>query len=888
MSKVIFTGSDGRFELKGANGSSGLYFPVANDAGMMSSVSPNMGGDCKTGQNSFLLAPVSIENLMNDRLNRNFWCAFEGKGAWSAVGASAEAEAARFCGGDDVTVEGGMLWHKLTVESKKYGLRAESTTFAPAEGSTVEITQTRITNISGEAVTFTPVAAVPMYCRSADNIRDHRHVTTLLGRITTTESGVEVRPTLTFDERGHLKGEHVYGVYGSRGEGEKPAGFYPLVCDFAGEGGTLTCPQAVMCGDVPAVGAGWSGEGLEALGGIAFDKITLAPGESEVFQTVLAIDCAADEYLAASAVEKAFAATEQHWNKLVSIKTTTGSEDFDRWLHWVCIQPVLRRICGCSFMPHHDYGRGGRGWRDLWQDCLALILIEPESVRDILLNNFGGVRADGSNATIIGTKPGEFIADRNNIVRVWMDHGVWPFITTRLYVDQTGDVSLLLERRSYFKDAIAARGEMSDKLWCDEQGSTLRTESGEEYLGTVIEHILTQHVTSYYDVGEHGHIRLRGADWNDALDMAREKGESVAFTAAFAGDLRNIAATLEVLSEKTGETTVEIYEELSWLLSEERTRLVCPKAKRDVLLEYCTKCAHTISGRTVRRDIAELAELLRAMAESMMDRIVETEWVTDGELGWFNSYYDNNAEMVEGVRGDVVRMMLTGQVFTILSGTADDERTALIAKAADKYLFDKESGGYRLNTNFGEDIPPLGRQFGFAYGHKENGAVFSHMAVMYAFALYSRGFVAEGWKALKALFESSMDFDRSRIYPGVPEYFDPRGRGMYNYLTGSASWYLYAIQNQVFGIEGLCGNLAISPKLTAEQFGEDGTASISTVFAGRRLDVTYINKNRLEYGSYGIASVAIDDVVIGESIIAREQITALCADKAHKITVTLE
>ena len=39
--------------------------------------------------------------------------------------------------------------------------------------------------------------------------------------------------------------------------------------------------------------------------------------------------------------------------------------------------------------------------------------------------------------------------------------------------------------------------------------------------------------------------------------------------------------------------------------------------------------------------------------------------------------------------------------------------------------------------------------FGFAYGEKENGAVFSHMAVMYANALYKQGFIKEGYKVLK-------------------------------------------------------------------------------------------------------------------------------------------
>ena len=84
-------------------------------------------------------------------------------------------------------------------------------------------------------------------------------------------------------------------------------------------------------------------------------------------------------------------------------------------MKWVTLQPILRRIYGCSFLPHHDYGRGGRGWRDLWQDCLALLLMEPAQVRDLLWNNFGGVRVDGSNASIIGSEPGEFIADRNSL-----------------------------------------------------------------------------------------------------------------------------------------------------------------------------------------------------------------------------------------------------------------------------------------------------------------------------------------------------------------------------------------------------------------------------------------------------------------------------------------
>ena len=76
-----------------------------------------------------------------------------------------------------------------------------------------------------------------------------------------------------------------------------------------------------------------------------------------------------------------------------------------------------------------------------------MLFMEPEGVRPLLFSNFAGIRIDGSNATIIGHEPGEFIADRNNIPRVWMDHGAWPFLTTRLYIDQTGDLGRQAERR---------------------------------------------------------------------------------------------------------------------------------------------------------------------------------------------------------------------------------------------------------------------------------------------------------------------------------------------------------------------------------------------------------------------------------------------------------
>ena len=198
-------------------------------------------------------------------------------------------------------------------------------------------------------------------------------------------------------------------------------------------------------------------------------------------------------------------------------------------------------------------------------------------------------------------------------------------------------------------------------------------------------------------------------------------------------------------------------------------------------------CRHNISGRKIQVPVDSLIENLTHKADWLMEHIRKTEWIQGQEdEGWFNSYYDNHSMPVEGYFEQGVRMMLTGQVFAIMGGVAEDRQIQKIVKSADHYLYQKEIGGYRLNTDFHELKFDMGRMFGFAYGEKENGAVFSHMTVMYANALYQRGFVKEGYKALSTLLATAMDFKTSRIYPGVPEYFDADGRGMYQYGEGSS------------------------------------------------------------------------------------------------------
>jgi len=885
MEKLFkFTDSCGSFTSKTAIGLKSLYFPLGNEA-IFSSISPDLHGDIKTGQDCFLMPPVSRIDLTLSKASRNFWIYINENKIWSAAGVSKNPEQIK---DDKMTVDAGLLWHKITRENKNLGLRSEILSFVPASGEPVEIMLVKITNISRSTINFIPTAAIPIYARSAMTIRDHRHVTSLLSRITLNKSGVVVKPTLLFDEAGHEENKASYFVLGFGHSSKGPRYIYPTQEMFCGESGDLEAPESILKNTLPL---SMPIQGKEPMGGLRFGKKSLASQKSTFYIVVMGITEDQDEiqkiankFNTAKKVERSLSETKEVWGRRArKITLSTGNRDLDDWFSWVAIQPVLRKFFGCSFLPDFDYGKGGRGWRDLWQDCLGLILSNPDSVRELLISNFSGVRIDGSNATIIGNGGGKFIADRNDIARVWMDHGLWPLITLDLYINETGDMGILFEDSPYFYDRHIFRSKAISKDWKPENGNLLKCRSGKIYKGTIFEHLLLQNLTQFFNVGKHNHIRLEGADWNDGLDMAESEGESVAFTAMYAQNLKTLADLLI----KSGKDNILVAEELKLLLGKVNYTNVTKKT--ETLKKYFLKTKSAVSGKKITISCAMLAEDLRSKAEWVSRNIRKTEWLKEG---FFNGYYDNRSRHVEGKKGNLTRMMLTSQVMAIMSGVASNEQVDIVLKNAKKYLYDNKFGGWRLNTDFKSEQHDLGRAFSFVYGEKENGAFFNHMVVMFAYALYKRNLSEDAWRVINSIFNMATDTARSKIYPCLPEYFNSEGRGMYSYLTGSASWFILTAVTQAFGVRGLNGDLLIEPKLSAEQFKSAASIAVSRPFAGRKIEVVFSNPKKLKAGKYGIIEATLNSYPLPVDeynflVVPRKFILALSSDKVHKIHITL-
>jgi len=369
----------------------------------------------------------------------------------------------------------------------------------------------------------------------------------------------------------------------------------------------------------------------------------------------------------------------------------------------------------------------------------------------------------------------------------------------------------------------------------------------------VFEHLLIQNLVPYYNVGKHNNIRLEDADWNDGLDMANHHGESVAFTSFYGQNLMTLAKILERLYEK-GIKQITLVAEIETLLQTVQQSDVA--GKNALLQAFFQTVESGVSGKQVLYDTKSLGNILSKKGSALLKQVRQNEWLEDVEDGWFNGYYDDDAQALDDVKKK--HMTLTGQVFAIMSDAATEEQIQKIIDSADKYLYKKAVGGYRLNTDFKEVKTNMGRLFGFAYGHKENGAMFSHMAMMYANALYKRGFAQAGYKVIKTIYEHSTNLAQAKMYPGIPEYFNPKGRGMYPYLTGSASWMILTMVTEVFGIKGDFGLPVFEPKLVLEQFGDELELKIETVIGEKKVTVVYQNPLRLPYGDYEIGDVLID------------------------------
>jgi len=863
--------NDGSFLSPEAHEVSRLYFPLINRYGMKCSVTPELKGDICSDFHHYHSIPVVTEDLHRVNNSRNFWIYVKGFEPWSVSGMSASAKADKWNSetNEDSLVEGEIGLFHLYRENKNLGLKAETTVFVPHANEHVELLKVEIENTGNAAKEIFATAAVPIYGRTPDNLRDHRNVTTMFIKNKKGKHGVTIKPIINFNEFGHSNNDVFYSVQGYEDNGNAPRSIIQTVKEFVGEGGSLDAPEMVYKNLWEPTVKYEQIDGFEAIGALRFEKIKLEPGQKKTYIILNGIthneddiDAWKTKYGTIELVNDIANKTREYWQQIVNtVSFKSGDSDFNNWVRWINYQLICRQVYGNSYLPDFGYGRGGRGWRDLFSDLISIFLIDPDSAKNEIVNNFKGIRLDGTNATIVGTKPGEFVADRNNVPRTWCDHGSWPFFVLNFYIQQTGDYDILFKEMEYWKDQFIYRSRKIDENWDISKGTLQLDKKGQVYTSSLLEHTLLQQLCSFFNMGKHNNILLEGADWNDTYDMARNKGESVCFFNWYAHNLKSIAEVLEHVAKTKGLQKVSLLKEMHCLLDtlpgQKKVNYDSSREKKSHLMAYYKVVSEEISGKREDVDVKELIADLKAKSDWIYNHIRKNEWLkTKDGYSFFNGHYDDDENRVHGDHPKGVRMDLTSQVLPIIFETAIDDHIPELYKSITHYLKGPK-GGLHLCTNFNEDTMYFGRLTGFVYGHKEHGGIWMQQNVMLIYGLYRRGFVAEAYNLLNEVFTLCDDSATAKMFPGIPSYFELDGRASYYYLTGSATWLMLALVTQMYGVRGESGHLVLHPQLTKQQF-KDGVNRVNCVFQGKNIVVEYINKFNLDWNEYTIDKTTLN------------------------------
>lgn len=193
-------------------------------------------------------------------------------------------------------------------------------------------------------------------------------------------------------------------------------------------------------------------------------------------------------------------------NNLTSIEIKTEKKEIDALLKWLPYQAYNSR-----FMAKAGYYQvsGAFGFRDQLQDCLTLLYIDPDKVRQHILRCAGRQYEDGD------VQHWWHYPDDMGIRTYFCDDRLFlPYITAE-YIAFTGDKKILSERINYLKNKAIPVG--SKDVYHRAEKSEICESLEEHCLNCIFSE----------NISDEGLLRIGGGDWYDAMDELGIKGKGI-------------------------------------------------------------------------------------------------------------------------------------------------------------------------------------------------------------------------------------------------------------------------------------------------------------------------------------------------------------------------
>ena len=258
----------------------------------------------------------------------------------------------------------------------------------------------------------------------------------------------------------------------------------------------------------------------------ATEEIYFVLGQGNDKEHALAL---AKKYHDPAYVGAAYERTHVFWDHLLgAVQVHTPEPATDLILNrWMLYQALSCRIWGRTALYQSS---GAFGFRDQLQDVLAVLPIDPAITRSQILNAAQHQFEQGDVMHWWHPPYGRGVRTRFSDDLLWL-----PYVTA-LYVEATGDMSLLDEKMPFLNAPALAEGEDEryDKYPQSEQSYSL------------MEHCLRA-IEKGATTGPHGLPLIGNGDWNDALNRVGKngQGESIWLAWFLCDVLKHFAAICE-------------------------------------------------------------------------------------------------------------------------------------------------------------------------------------------------------------------------------------------------------------------------------------------------------------------------------------------------------
>lgn len=291
---------------------------------------------------------------------------------------------------------------------------------------------------------------------------------------------------------------------------EKPQSVSADRSEFIGTTGSVDSPEVVLNGKALS---GTVEAGRDPCAALALD-IEVGPGESRelVFLLGNADDQKAAKALLKDARKLSFdtllAASKKQWADFVSpLQVKTPDPSFDLLVNgWLPYQATACRIYARAAFYQAS---GAFGFRDQLQDTLSLLLLDPKLARAQILNAASRQFPEGDvqHWWLPATGAGVRTLISDDVV--WLGYG------TSLYVETTGDQSILDEVLPFLEGRTLEEGE-HDAFY--EPGIS-------EHKASLYDHCVLALDLAIKRTGKHGLPLMLGGDWNDGMNLVGVNGE---------------------------------------------------------------------------------------------------------------------------------------------------------------------------------------------------------------------------------------------------------------------------------------------------------------------------------------------------------------------------